>query len=433
MPIKILAAADLHLGRRSPDLPGDADDASVKRTWRKLVEHATSREVDVLLLAGDIVDQDNKYFEAIGPLQEGFEELGEKGIESYVVAGNHDHDVLPSILGKDRSDKVHLLGANGKWEGELFEKGPEEKLQILGWSFPARYVNADPLAELDPSIIDPNIPSIGILHGDLEQPESQYGPLSTESLLQHASVNGWVLGHIHKGGVQRENPLILYPGSPQALSPKETGLHGIYELSVERNGRIEKEFHPLSPVRYEEVRVDVSGSRNKEELRDLVDRSVSEAAERQLKEGPDIRYLVHDILLEGRSPHRMELGDWLQDLEAFERRISSGATLKVRKMTDRVEPDIEALDDLDEDPSTPLGRLVRTIKAIEEGREDPFLQELRSAWEEKRRDLAGNPTFAPIRDRTRGGQAEVDRYILEECRRLLFNLWDQRNEKQNER
>jgi DNA repair exonuclease SbcCD nuclease subunit len=78
MPIKILATADLHLGKSSADVSGLH--ASTKYTWQKIIDYCIHNQIDVLVLCGDIVDWDNRYFEAIGPLQKGFEDLYKHGI-----------------------------------------------------------------------------------------------------------------------------------------------------------------------------------------------------------------------------------------------------------------------------------------------------------------------------------------------------------------
>ena len=116
MAIKILATGDLHLGKRSSGIPENPEESSTKFTWNRIVDWSIKNEIDLLLLTGDIIDQDNRYYEAIGPLQAGFEKLNQANITVYMIAGNHDFDVLPEIVRPDRYNNVYLLGFNGKWE-----------------------------------------------------------------------------------------------------------------------------------------------------------------------------------------------------------------------------------------------------------------------------------------------------------------------------
>src|SRR5699024_2494987 len=228
-----LATADLHLGRKSTQVSIDSDENATKYTWQRLIRWAFKNQVDAVVLAGDIIDRDNRYFEAIGPIHEGFEKLGAAGIPVIMTAGNHDFDVLRDIMQSNDYAHVHLLGENGQWEARTIEtkSGP---IQFLGWSFPQQYIHEDPLLKLASFEIPLNDdPTIGILHGALNAPESKYAPIEMNRLMGK-NVNAWVLGHIHKPVIHHENsPLIFYSGSPHALSPKEHVTHGPHLLTIE--------------------------------------------------------------------------------------------------------------------------------------------------------------------------------------------------------
>src|SRR5690625_3861738 len=133
--IRILATADLHLGKSSSHITGSH--ASTKFTLNKITEYCVDQKVDVLLLSGDIVDWDNRFFEAYGPLQESFDRLGRHGIKIYLVAGNHDFNVLPQIISTGDNTHVHLLGENQQWEVQEFKKNGQT-IQFVGWSFANR-------------------------------------------------------------------------------------------------------------------------------------------------------------------------------------------------------------------------------------------------------------------------------------------------------
>ena len=73
MTYKILCGSDFHLGRRTRKLPDYLDPAkcSPAAAWNRFVNEAIERNVDAILLAGDIVDQDNRYYESLGILERG--------------------------------------------------------------------------------------------------------------------------------------------------------------------------------------------------------------------------------------------------------------------------------------------------------------------------------------------------------------------------
>lgn len=63
--MKLLAAADLHLGRALGGVPSQwAEQYSPRHAWTALIDEAVSRKVDAVLLAGDVVDRQNRFFEA---------------------------------------------------------------------------------------------------------------------------------------------------------------------------------------------------------------------------------------------------------------------------------------------------------------------------------------------------------------------------------
>src|SRR5690606_30847102 len=97
--MRVLCAGDLHIGRRPTRLPSDVDSSrlSCARSWESIVDYAVDQRVDVLALSGDVVDQSNKFYEAIGPLERGLARLRAAGVATVAVAGNHDHDVLPQL------------------------------------------------------------------------------------------------------------------------------------------------------------------------------------------------------------------------------------------------------------------------------------------------------------------------------------------------
>src|SRR5690554_5452495 len=137
MALTILATGDIHIGKKSTGTQHDSDEIATKSTWLKIVDFAIQNDVDVLALTGDIVDQDNRYFEAIGPLQIGFEKLKNANIPVYMVSGNHDFDVLSQLVDANQYENIHLLGRKGTWEMKVFTKNGES-IQFIGWSFPTR-------------------------------------------------------------------------------------------------------------------------------------------------------------------------------------------------------------------------------------------------------------------------------------------------------
>lgn len=309
--MKILVTADLHIGRRPTRLPPSVNcgPLSCAQCWTSIVEHAIAERVDLVLLAGDVVDAQNRFYEATGPLEAGVRRLGREGIRTVAVAGNHDYDVLPSLtrgLGED----FRLLGRGGRWDSYTHENGDGRPLlRVHGWSFQSGHHRDDPLGGYDLEN-DGRAPVLGLLHADLDQPGSAYAPVRSADL-RSRQVDFWLLGHVHAPVLRDEGGSpILYPGSPQAMDPGETGAHGAWMVEIDGGRRFTARPVALSRVRYDTVEVAVDGVRDLGEL----NRRVSDAVDAHLRAvveegcGP-LRWLSCRLRLTGATPLHRALDD----------------------------------------------------------------------------------------------------------------------------
>lgn len=425
MSIKIIATSDLHLGRKSSDIPEGVEEASVKYTWNIIVEKAVEKNVDLLLLSGDIVDKDNCYYEAIGALQSGFERLKQKGIEVYFISGNHDQGVISQVANSYNYDNLHLLGYNGTWEFLNYSK-EEINIQFLGWSFPSQQEEENPLRTLEKLNPEIDYINIGLLHGDVDDPESKYAPIDINSLIS-SNVDVWILGHIHKYRELKENnPYIVYPGSPHAMDAGEQGPHGIVFMELEGKDDIKTEFIPTSPIRYETLKVQIEKTENKSEIDNKITAKLGQEGEKFLTELKNVSYLVFDLLLEGENTNPQQIEEWmLQIPEAYEKKLESGTKVTVRKVRNYIKPAIDNLKKLSQNPS-PAGKLAETILAIQNGNTTTFLESLVKDWEIKLEEINGSSTYLDL-DNKRATREDAEQYILKECNRLLGVLIEQQN------
>jgi DNA repair exonuclease SbcCD nuclease subunit len=429
MSIKILATGDLHIGQKVSGLPENVESFSARDTWKRIVEWSIGNQADVITLTGDIVDRDNRFFEAIGPLQSGFARLKENDIQVYIVAGNHDFDVLPQIIRSGKLDNVHLLGAGGVWELKTFSKG-SEAIQFAGWSFPSQYVREDPLKLFNLYDIGPDIPCIGLLHGEANTPLSSYAPISPANFM-NLKVSTWILGHIHKPQVlNNAAPYICYPGSPLAFSSKETDIHGPLLITVSQGLIGKPERILVSPVRFENLRIDITGSDSEENLRRTLFSGIIEKAESMDQELQEVSYLVYDITLTGTHNNIRLIESWSHGLaEDFEHETAFRTKIIVRNVGFDIQPGIRNLEEL-AGQNSPLGLLAQTIIAIKQNRDTDFLKQLYDDWKEKYSLINAKDTYLPL---NKGKESDNDmeatgrQYILKESARLLGELLHQKN------
>ena len=254
--VRLLAVGDMHLGRTPSRLPPDlrASELGPAEAWRRTVDHAHGRGVQAVLLAGDVVDRDDDFFEAYRALESGVRRLADAGIDVVGVAGNHDVRVLPRLV--RHIPQFRLLGEGGRWESCRIEGG-REAVTVWGWSFPQARVLTSPLEgrSLEPA---PGI-NLGLLHCDRDAgPDSPYAP-TTRTELERAGLDGWLLGHIHKPDALTAASPSGYLGSLTGMDRGESGPRGPWMITV-GDGRIAGVEHlPLAPLRWEVLEVDLEG------------------------------------------------------------------------------------------------------------------------------------------------------------------------------
>lgn len=275
--LRILCAADFHLGRQSSTLQAELPgvDLSAMGAWFRLCEMAVHDGADAVLLAGDVFDGLAAAYQCRAEFLRGLEGLRQAGIPVVAVAGNHDYAAWQAL--GPRIEGLTLLGRDGRWE-EVRVRTKGGDFSVVGWSFPSGAHKDSPLALERPPFSC--LPVVGLTHGDLDNAFSLYAPIS-RSELKLAGYDAWVLGHVHKPAVVPEVPA-AYPGSPQALDFGEPGDHGAMWLKLSPRGA---EFTPvlLSSVRYEEVEVQLDAEGVRENATPLLEEELERRA-RSLRE-----------------------------------------------------------------------------------------------------------------------------------------------------
>ena len=408
-PCRILCTGDLHLGRYPSQVLSRRREWAVDHVWENTVAYAVQQGVDVVVLTGDVVDADNKRYEALGPLQRGLRRLEEADIPVVAVAGNHDYDALPRLADMVEAEHFHLLGRGGEWEAITIAPSGRASVQFVGWSFREAHAQYSPLDALPDDLVRDDGPTVGLLHADVDAPGSAYAPVSLDGL-RRPSVSAWLLGHIHvPTRWDDRSPLVLYPGSLQPLHPSETGAHGPWRVEVEPDGAATATHLPRATLRYEPVEVDVGAA---EEEGDL-ESAVTEAMRARLREvretGPGPQRLVCRVVLTGRTPlHRKacELVDtWPGELEVPLQ--DSTAVIEAAIAQTRPALDLEEI----AEGSDPPGVLAELLLAIENGDDGALVDDAWAAVEEALQTVESSPAYTPLRD---AGEVRPDRETLAE-------------------
>jgi exonuclease SbcD len=414
---KLLATADLHIGRRPTRLKDEeAGRFSAAKMWERIVERAIQEDVAAVLLAGDVVDHQNRFFEAAGPLERGLRRLSAESIPTFAVSGNHDWDVLPRIQQSVSGDALTLIGRDGVWEEQILRRGGSPVARLQGWSFPQERVVTSPFGTYE-APPDDGLPSIGMLHCDLDQPASSYLPVSRAELKrQHVSF--WLLGHIHACMLDERapGPPLLYPGSPQAMDPGEGGAHGPWLLEVHGPRRVTASQLVLSPVRYDYCEVDLSGAHSQSELDERLFAAVRASLHKAVEECADLARLVLRVRLIGETRAAGSVAELKARLNELELPVGD-ATAAVDHVIDDTRPEI----DLEsrsrrKDLTGILARLLLDLDSPGVGTVDPAVRKLLVRAQASVQQAYQSPTYAVV-----GGEAPAD--LAEGRARVSRQAW----------
>jgi DNA repair exonuclease SbcCD nuclease subunit len=367
----LLCIGDIHLGRRPSSLPDEWLDAGIPAeeltsaaAWLRAVAFAREQAVDAVLLAGDVVEDDNRFFEAFGPLERGVRELCGAGIQVLAVAGNHDVHVLPRLA--RAIDGFHLLGQGGRWERREIKKEGKVVAEIVGYSFASARVVTSPLESGWPEqelAERAQVPRLGLLHCDLDQNASPYAPVHSAELLGRG-IDLWLLGHVHRPTLSLPQGY-GYLGSLLGLDPSERGRHGPWLLSIDPSiqGGIALEHVPLAPLRWESVELAADGFDGVEELEPAILHALTALHGSLQKELEHARAVGCRVVLSGRARLHRELRAYLAQTDLGELRLRRDhVTYFVERIDERVQAplDLEALARNDDPP----GLLARKLQML---------------------------------------------------------------------
>lgn len=260
--VKIVHTADLHF-----DTPfNEVDDKQrainkeeLREVFKNIINFCKEKQVDILLLAGDIFDNLTLNRETIYFLENVFNYIKETRV--FISPGNHDPYNNKSFyklikwpknvyIFKDKLEKVYIKELETNvWGAAFNEKYVRESL-IKGFSQNNKEIN------------------IMVIHGEISSSSegNEYNPITLKDI-KESGMDYIALGHRHNfSGVLKEgNTFYSYSGCPQGRGFDETGDKGIIYGYVAK-GAVELNFIKTCKRNYEEVYIDVSNLFGYEEV-----------------------------------------------------------------------------------------------------------------------------------------------------------------------
>jgi exonuclease SbcD len=257
-----LHAADLHLDSplrglaRYEGAPVDEIRGATRRALENLVDLAIERDVDFVLIAGDLYDGDWKDHNTGLFFVAQMVRLRTAHIPVIAIRGNHDAaNKMTSSL--QLPANVELL-SHRRAETAQAEKLKELGVAVHGRSF-AKAAELDNLALNYPPPQAGKF-NIGLLHTSLSGVEGHepYAPCTVDDL-RSTGYDYWALGHVHTRRVLCEDPPILFSGNLQGRHIRELGAKGCMLVTVDDRAEVKFEFQPLDVFRWELCHVDAQG------------------------------------------------------------------------------------------------------------------------------------------------------------------------------
>lgn len=287
--VQFIHGADLHLDspfiglKTLPDFLWEKIYQSTFTALTNLVNHAIDKQVDFVMLAGDIYDSDDRSVKAQAFLKTEMERLNQAEIPVFICHGNHDY-IENSGLHLKMPENVELFSETVETKWLTTKNG--ERIAVSSFSYNSRWMTKRMITEY-PKKHETADFHIGMLHGfseGLETSHGHYAPFTINEL-KSKGYDYWALGHIHTRQVLEIQPPILYAGNTQGRSSKETGIKGC-ELVTLTLGDSSIETLETQDIQWETLEISLA----KRSTLDDVYRKIKETIE--IKEGSQKNYLL---------------------------------------------------------------------------------------------------------------------------------------------
>ena len=261
--MRFIHTSDLHIGR-------DFENSSLEDVQREfldwLFDQVGEQRADALIIAGDIWDKNLPSKEAVRALTQFFDRLDAAGIDTFVIAGNHDSAPRLAFRGEPGDSRsVRVFAQDEDYPAPyVFTKG-SESVAIVGIPFldPQRFLEPRPDANGNPrprthqSVLEdavavareglaqlPTMPTVAISHAYVRGAsvsDSERRTVGNADMVDAAVFAGFdyvALGHLHRPQTIDGNEAVAYSGSPIPYSFSEAHAKSIRVVDLAADGTV---------------------------------------------------------------------------------------------------------------------------------------------------------------------------------------------------
>jgi DNA repair exonuclease SbcCD nuclease subunit len=302
--IRVLHLSDLHLntgfGSKKQSVRESLKEALLN-AFEKSAKYAIVNQLDAVIIAGDLFDNDNINFHMEKRILRNIQLLLDSDIDIIYSSGNHDPMDTTDILNAIKTHhRFHVFESDEITTKVLYSKDGTP-YQLVGCGHKSKGEKRNLIKKYP--IKNNSLPWIGVAHASVPSARTisekeSYMPTALSDI-EILDYDYFALGHIHIR--QMLTPKIAYCGNIQGLSIKETGKKGGYliELDMNLTNVIPVDFHEIEWAFFElDLTSDITDSESlSEKISNLVTDYVSSS---------DVKFICR-IALKGRTVLYKEL------------------------------------------------------------------------------------------------------------------------------
>ncbi len=304
----------------------------LRQTFLKILQLCREKDVDCLLLSGDLFDSTRVTDETVAFIKHAFEQVPDLPI--FIAPGNHDPYMPGTRYDGTTWPSNVVIFKEQQITKHAFTTREGVPINVYGAAFTTPYLEKNLLENFTVPADDRTCFNLMALHGDTvgTGQSSVYQPITMSSIAQ-SHLDYLALGHKHTASQPEKQgeTYFSYSGTPEGRGFDEAGEKGVWYITLTKEENdtvpsITDMWIPCAARHYEIVTVDVTGCASHQEVIGRVEAAIDHSEH------------LYKILLTG-----VLKDGFLLDLNLLQARLADCCFLLKLRDTTRTEVDLETL------------------------------------------------------------------------------------------